>query len=60
MEKEDKKALLDDDYCPHRKKGWFEHQYICADCGLVFENGYSLENEPGYSFRNQIMRGRLR
>ena len=61
-EEERKKLLNDEDnpYCKHKRKGWFDHQYICANCGLVLDKSPCKENEPGYDFRNHVMRGKVR
>ena len=57
QKEENKKALLNKDYCPHPKTGWFERQYMCFECGLVLERNYIQNNERGYGFRNHILRG---
>ena len=59
-EAEQKQRLLNmekEDYCPHKRKGHFEHQYMCLDCGLVLDNNYSTnKHNVGYYFRNHVMR----
>ena len=55
---DEKTKLLDADgnYCGHKNKGWFHHEFICGDCGLIFEKNLVRKDEPGYDFRNHIMR----
>ena len=36
MENE-KRALTEPEPCPHPKTGWFEHEYICFECGEVLK-----------------------
>ena len=55
---DEKQALLDADgnYCGHNSKGWFHHQFICGDCGLIFEEKNTNKNDFGYNHKNHTMR----
>ena len=55
-QEEDEEALLDanGNYCGHKDKGWFGHQFVCGDWGLIFDKG--SYGSVGYFFKNHVMR----
>ena len=42
--------------CKHKYTGWFGHQFICGDCGVVLRKQQVQRNDVGYGFLNHITR----
>ena len=56
IEKESKKPLTKPEPCPYSRTGWWEHQYICTDCGEVLKEKKVLRKDGGNHIKRSSSR----